>query len=158
MCLPTVSRQFLTRNGGHRGTFGFRKRIVLQGGVAATVTPVALHCATKHPIWKSFWPPPPPIFTKNMPPKICHTMGVRMAYKSRLKSRDFYRKYGIWQDVWVGASKRWGFREMGLQQIWGYLKKNLSQGEKPPKIRKKSSQEQSSWELLDLLPLKRQRK
>ena len=34
----------------------------------------------------------------------------------------------------------------------------LSQGEKPPKIRKKSSQEQSSWELLDLLPLKRQRK
>ena len=35
---------------------------------------------------------------------------------------------------------------------------SLSQGEKPPKIRKKSSQEQSSWELLDLLPVKRQRK
>ena len=34
----------------------------------------------------------------------------------------------------------------------------LSEGEKPPKIRKKSSQEQSSWELLALLPLKRQRK
>ena len=33
-----------------------------------------------------------------------------------------------------------------------------SEGEKPPKIRKKSSQEQSSWELLALLPLKRQRK
>ena len=27
--------------------------------------------------------------------RICHTLGVRMAYKSRLKSRDFYRKYGI---------------------------------------------------------------
>ena len=35
----------------------------------------------------------------------------------------------------------------------------LSQGEKPPKIRKKSSQEQSSWErFFFLLPLKRQRK
>ena len=33
--------------GGYRGTFGFRKRIALQGGVAATVTPVALLCATK---------------------------------------------------------------------------------------------------------------
>ena len=28
------------------GTFGFQKRIALQGGVAATVTPVALFCAT----------------------------------------------------------------------------------------------------------------
>ena len=34
---------------GYRGTFGVRKRIALQGGVAATVTPVALLCATKHP-------------------------------------------------------------------------------------------------------------
>ena len=33
--------------GGYRGTFGFRKRIALQGGVAATLTPVALLCATK---------------------------------------------------------------------------------------------------------------
>ena len=33
--------------GGYRGIFGFRKRIALQGGVAATVTPVALLCATK---------------------------------------------------------------------------------------------------------------
>ena len=33
--------------GGYRGTFGFRKRIALQEGVAATVTPVALLCATK---------------------------------------------------------------------------------------------------------------
>ena len=33
--------------GGYRGTFGFRKRIALQGGVAATVIPVALLCATK---------------------------------------------------------------------------------------------------------------
>ena len=33
--------------GGYRGTFGFRKRIALHGGVAATVTPVALLCATK---------------------------------------------------------------------------------------------------------------
>ena len=33
--------------GGYRGTFGFRKRIALQGGVAATVTPIALLCATK---------------------------------------------------------------------------------------------------------------
>ena len=33
----------------------------------------------------------------------------------------------------------------------------FSQGERPPKIRKKSSQEQSSWELLALLPLKRKR-
>ena len=39
-----------------------------------------------------------------------------------------------------------------------YAFKQSSQGEKPPKIRKQSSQEQSSWELLDLLPLKRQRK
>ena len=31
----------------------------------------------------------------------------------------------------------------------------FSEGEKPPKIRKKSSQEQSSWELLALLPLKK---
>ena len=34
-------------SGGYRGTFGFRKRIMLQGGVAATVTPIALLCATK---------------------------------------------------------------------------------------------------------------
>ena len=33
--------------GGYRGTFGFRKRIALPGGVAATVTPVALLRATK---------------------------------------------------------------------------------------------------------------
>ena len=33
--------------GGYRSTFGFRKRIALQGGVAATVTPIALHCETK---------------------------------------------------------------------------------------------------------------
>ena len=33
--------------GGYRGTFGFRKRIALQGGIAATVTPVALLCTTK---------------------------------------------------------------------------------------------------------------
>ena len=39
-----VSRQ---AGGGYRGTFGFWKRIALQGGVAATVTPVALLCATK---------------------------------------------------------------------------------------------------------------
>ena len=33
--------------GGYRCAFGFRKRIALQGGVAATVTPVVLLCATK---------------------------------------------------------------------------------------------------------------
>ena len=33
--------------GGYRGTFGFQKRDRDQGGVAATVTPVALLCATK---------------------------------------------------------------------------------------------------------------
>ena len=45
------SRQGVRRaGGGYRGTFGFRKRIALQGGVAATVTPVALLCATK--FWK----------------------------------------------------------------------------------------------------------
>ena len=32
--------------GGYHGSLGFRKRIALQGGVAATVTPVALLCAT----------------------------------------------------------------------------------------------------------------
>ena len=37
--------------GGYRGTIGFRKRIALQGGVAATVTPVALHCATVPPLF-----------------------------------------------------------------------------------------------------------
>ena len=43
------SRQGVQRaGGGYRGTFGFRKRIALQGGIAATVTPVALLCATKH--------------------------------------------------------------------------------------------------------------
>ena len=36
--------------GGYCGTFGFQKRIALQGGAAATVTPVALLCATKHDI------------------------------------------------------------------------------------------------------------
>ena len=37
------SRQGARRaGGGYRGTFGFRKRIALQGGIAATVTPVAL--------------------------------------------------------------------------------------------------------------------
>ena len=42
------SRQGVRRaGGGYRGTFGFRKRIALQGGIAATVTPVALLCATK---------------------------------------------------------------------------------------------------------------
>ena len=35
--------------GGYRGTFGFRTRIALQGGIAATITPVALLCATK--VW-----------------------------------------------------------------------------------------------------------
>ena len=33
--------------GGYRGTFGFRKRIALQRGIAATITPIALLCATK---------------------------------------------------------------------------------------------------------------
>ena len=42
------SRQGVRRaGGGYRGTFGFRKRIARQGGIAATVTPVALLCATK---------------------------------------------------------------------------------------------------------------
>ena len=42
------SRQGVRRaGGGYRGSFGFRKRIALQGGIAATVIPVALHCATK---------------------------------------------------------------------------------------------------------------
>ena len=37
----------MRRAGGrYRSTFGFRKRIALQGGVAATVTPVTLLCAT----------------------------------------------------------------------------------------------------------------
>ena len=46
------SRQGARRaGGGYRGTFGFRKRIALRGGVAATVTPVALHCATKCLCW-----------------------------------------------------------------------------------------------------------
>ena len=39
-----VSRQ---AGRGYRGTLGFRKQIALQAGVAATVTPVALLCATK---------------------------------------------------------------------------------------------------------------
>ena len=38
--------------GGYRSTFGFRKRIALQGGVATTVTPIALLCADK--IWCFF--------------------------------------------------------------------------------------------------------
>ena len=48
------SRQGARRaGGGYRGTFGFRKRIALQGGVAATVTPVALNCATKRAKFRS---------------------------------------------------------------------------------------------------------
>ena len=39
-----MSRQ---AGGGYCGTFGFRRRIALQGSVAATVTPVALLCATE---------------------------------------------------------------------------------------------------------------
>ena len=52
------SRQGAQRpGGGYRGTFGFRKRIALQGGIAATVTPVALLCATKEPfVLLSFFP------------------------------------------------------------------------------------------------------
>ena len=38
--------------GGYRGTFGFRKRIGLQGDIAATVTPVALLRATKSLPWQ----------------------------------------------------------------------------------------------------------
>ena len=47
--LPLIrSRQGVRRaGGGYRGTFGFRKRIALHGGIAATVTPVAQLCATK---------------------------------------------------------------------------------------------------------------
>ena len=47
--LPLIrSSQTARRVGGRfRGTFGFRKRIALQGGIAATVTPAALLCATK---------------------------------------------------------------------------------------------------------------
>ena len=45
-------------------------------------------------IWKQFWPPPPSIFAKNMPPKYAIQWGS-VWHKSRLKSRDFYRKYGI---------------------------------------------------------------
>ena len=42
-----VPRGVSRRAGGrYRGTFGFRKRIALQGGVAATVTPVARLCTT----------------------------------------------------------------------------------------------------------------
>ena len=42
------SRQGARRAGrGYCGTFGFRKRIALQGGITATVTPDALLCATK---------------------------------------------------------------------------------------------------------------
>ena len=42
------SRQGVRRaGGGYRGTLGFRKRIALQGGITATITPVALRCATK---------------------------------------------------------------------------------------------------------------
>ena len=50
------SRQGVRRaGGGYRGTFGFRKRIALQGGIAATVTPVALLCATKVLIGWVLW-------------------------------------------------------------------------------------------------------
>ena len=55
----------------------------------------------------------------------------------------------------IGGS---GTFEHDGRQKSAVLARLLSQGEKPPKIRKKSSQEQSSWELLALLPLKRQRK
>ena len=48
--------------GGCRGglvagiAFGFRKQIALHGGVAATVTPIALLCATKTTKKQQTWP------------------------------------------------------------------------------------------------------
>ena len=48
VALSSHSQQAGARRAGgwYRGTFGFRKRIAL-GGIEATVTPVALLCATK---------------------------------------------------------------------------------------------------------------
>ena len=64
------SRQGARRaGGGYRGTFGFRKRIALQGGIAATVTPVALLCATKNPR-----------NTRRMPPCAVKTCAVRPVF------------------------------------------------------------------------------
>ena len=58
------SRQGARRaGGGYRGTFGFRKRIALQGGVAATITPVAPLCATK---WTSWGRPSKPWKNKHL--------------------------------------------------------------------------------------------
>ena len=48
-------------------------------------------CSTR---WKYFWPPPPTIFAKNMPQKYAIQWGS-VWHKSRLESRDFYRKCGL---------------------------------------------------------------
>ena len=57
-CPLIRSRQGARRaGGGYRATFGFRKRIALQGGIAATVTPVALLCATKYRYWEELCSP-----------------------------------------------------------------------------------------------------
>ena len=53
-------------------------------------------CIESHQTWKIFsWPPPPPIFAKKMPPEYAIQWGS-VWHKSQLKTRDCYRKCGIW--------------------------------------------------------------
>ena len=49
---------------------------------------------------KKVWPPPPPSICKKNAPKICHTMGVRMAWRS-LKIK------GSLQTIWHANPKIW---------------------------------------------------
>ena len=46
--------------------------------------------------WKQFWPPPHPIFAKEKVPPRYAIQWRSVWHKSPLRSRDFYRKYGMW--------------------------------------------------------------
>ena len=97
--------------GGHRGTLGFRKQIALQRGVAATVTPVALLCASKPQILphsaESIGPPCPqraptcpstelPLHTTFRSESISvvkvreSTLRTRQVHRNSPKTHDYY--------------------------------------------------------------------
>ena len=73
--------------GGYRGTFGFRKRIALQGGIAATVTPVALLCATKLKVYKN----QSPIMSQfRIPPRLSSNGTVETVWIEQLLPEDLF--------------------------------------------------------------------
>ena len=72
-----------------RGESSLQKRIALHGGVAATLTPIALHCATKPEKCPSRWTKLPEITWKG--PISLHRQGWGFAHpKTSRCSREFY--------------------------------------------------------------------